>query len=174
MLRNQKPQYDRLPGYGWTVLGVDAANVGVHLGLLAATNGTHTIEGSLPYSFVTVYLLSGPIIHGAHGRWGHAAGSLGLRVGLPLVLGLAGSWLFSGPPCTEEEKLNDSCDTNALEAVGFIFGGLAGVGTAMVLDAALLARGDRVLRNPQPTPDSFAPWLDSKRQLAGVQWLGRF
>jgi hypothetical protein len=71
------------------------------------------------------YLLATPIIHVAHGRVGRAVGSLAMRVGFPFALAVVGAGGRSGGrgPSTE----------------GVVVGGVLGMATAIVIDAAVLA-----------------------------------
>jgi hypothetical protein len=108
--------------YGWQPLVADANAV---LLVLAASS---TKSGALGLSGLGTYLLAPPIIHLAHGRPGAAAGSFTLRVILPFTGGLLGGALAtgcsSGPYC----KLN-----------GVVLGGLAGLVSAIVIDAAAIS-----------------------------------
>src|SRR5215467_11328850 len=64
--------------YGWQTLLVDGAAIG--LGVATRNAGV----------FLGAYALGAPIVHVAHERFGEAAGSLGLRVVMPLAAGGAG------------------------------------------------------------------------------------
>jgi hypothetical protein len=73
------------------------------------------------------YFLAPPIIHGAHGRWGIAAGSLGLRVGLPVLGGLLGA-------AADDDCRGEIC-VPVISALGITLGALG----AVALDASLLS-----------------------------------
>lgn len=99
--------------YGWQVLVVDGVS------LLVATP-------ALPPLGVAGYVLGAPIVHAAHGSWGTAAGSVGLRVGLPLLGAFVGSEGLDRGSCREL-------------CVGGVIGAGAGILTAIALDAAALS-----------------------------------
>ena len=88
------------------------------------------------------YLIGAPVVLTlAHRRAGAAFGSLGLRIGAPFLGYIAASTLEG---CVGSDNAN-SCGSNA-EAVGLLFG----IGTAMALDAAFLARkSDDPERSPR-------------------------
>jgi hypothetical protein len=96
--------------YGWQILLADAALIG---GAMVA--GDEALDMLLP-----ALALSGPTIHILNGHPGRAAGSLGMRVGLPIGTGLL---LSAG--CT-------GWDCLATFAGGFLIGGA----TAEVIDVA--------------------------------------
>ena len=97
--------------YGWQTLMVDGAAI-----LIAS-------DVSVP-----IYVLGGPIVHWSHGNVGRGFGSLGLRVGAPLLLAAA----FVG-----------GCDGNGdvgCLGLGALMGLLLGAGAAIAIDAAAIAR----------------------------------
>lgn len=96
--------------YGWQTLMVDGAAI-----LIAS-------DVSVP-----IYVLGGPIVHWSHGNVGRGFGSLGLRVGAPLLLAAA----FVG-----------GCDGNGdMGCLGAaLMGLLLGSGAAIAIDAAAIAR----------------------------------
>lgn len=140
--------------YGWQTAGLDAVSViGLEVGAHASTGGqTPMLLGA------GLFLLGGPITHLAHGRYGAAAASLGLRVLGPLIgfgLGRMGS--------------------NGADPL--ILGTTIGVIGAATLDAVLLgwettpaprARGAASATGTW----SIAPWVDRTR--AGVAVGGVF
>ncbi|MDB4934030.1 MAG: uncharacterized protein JWP87_1002 [Labilithrix sp.] len=103
--------------YGWQVLLVDGA---------AVVAGAATQE--LPI-FLTMYAVGAPIVHAGHGRGGAALGSLGLRVGLPLVAGGV-SYALLAQSCGKDS--GDYCGLGAV-AVGILAAG-AGMVTASLID----------------------------------------
>jgi len=99
--------------YGWQTLFWDAAS-------LPATV-------VYPPLGIGTYALGGPVVHWAHGHTVKGLGSLGLRVGPPLLIGYL---------CTIGcDTSPDSMDCN----LKFAFGGLVGVVTAITIDAAVLS-----------------------------------
>lgn len=91
------------------------------------------------------WFLAAPLVHAAHGRGGAAAKSLGLRVGLPILGGLAGYRL--GPDdtaCVYDAELDGRAPHGGCGDHGSIIGALlgvaAGAGTAMYIDAKYLSR----------------------------------
>jgi len=110
--------------YGLQVVAVDAASVGV--GAMSGVAGL-SVGG---------YLLGGPLVHVAHGNSKRAVQSLFLRVSLPSVGMLVG--LYAAGSRCEERLAFSSCGFGEMA-----IGALAGVVTAMVLDAAVLAKEAR-------------------------------
>jgi hypothetical protein len=103
--------------YGWQTLLVDAGSVV----LLALPNAAG----------VFTYALGTPIVHAAHGKWGTGLGSLGLRVGLPLLLGLTGLMIGS---------LSPSAGNTPIPVIdGGLIGLTGGMVAASAIDAAWLA-----------------------------------
>ncbi len=114
--------------YGWQTLIVDAAVLVTSLALAPVGDG----EASAA-TFLIGYPLGGPIVHWANGEVGRGFGSLGLRVGAPLVLGIAGAGLgFAVGDCG-----NAGCNG---PIVGAATGVVAGYVAAIVIDSAVLAR----------------------------------
>lgn len=93
----------------------------------------------------TGWFLAAPLVHAAHSRGGAAAKSLGLRVGLPILGGLAGYRL--GPddtscvstPAVDGHASEGGCGDHG-SIIGALLGIAAGAGTAMYIDAKYLAR----------------------------------
>lgn len=110
--------------YGYQTMAVDATAIG----LLAATGAIP--EGAQPWmagGAIGLYALGPAVVHGANARGGAGLGSFGMRLGLPIVgalmgLGIGASSSFKG----------------LFELAGA--GAFVGALTAMVLDAAFLAR----------------------------------
>lgn len=113
--------------YGYQTIGADV----VATTLLVSSAATDdTPRKVLFVASASTYLLASPVIHAAHDRGGAAIGAVGLRVFAPLSLGLLGLLVGAGA---------DGNNWGAPLAGGFIGLGL-GVLTAMVIDAAALAR----------------------------------
>ena len=115
--------------YGWQTLTTDAASVTflVGFGVAAGRSNNDATETVFASACAGAYFLGGPIVHAAHGNWGRAAGSLGLRVGAPFVGSLLGLVIAS----STDSSFDDSAGMGAV-------GALVGIGTAVVLDAAVL------------------------------------
>jgi len=116
-----------------------------------------------------VYVAGGPTVHLAHGHPGRAAISVALRVGTPLVFGLAGmgigAALYHGPaPCNGGDMPYQGCydDSGWGSFVAAIFGmGVgAGVGalTASTIDIAVLAREPAPGEPAKPSGQSAQLW----------------
>jgi hypothetical protein len=118
--------------YGWQTLIVDAASLGA---LFAAPAAGYPWTARLRPLGAGAYLIGGPIVHVAHGRWGRALASLSLRTGLPIVAALGGAGLGRA----------DRGDF--LSKDGFFVGLGAGLVGAAALDALFFASPDG-----RPTP----------------------
>jgi hypothetical protein len=123
--------------YGWQTLAADLGAVGV-MNVGFWTRGDSG-QGAIILTGVGVYALGGPAVHVFHDRPDTAVADLALRLGAPLALGLVGYGIgvatFQG--CPEGSWF---CGR---ELQGFTVGALgvlAGSLTAVVLDAAWLAR----------------------------------
>ena len=116
--------------YGWQTLLADGAVIG----LAAGTRAWPVLGGGL---------LSGPLVHLAHGNGEKAFLSLGLRVIVPFTLGLIGFGIVAAtvPPCHEDphEWLN-LCLRDLQELGGFAIGAGVGYLVAIGVDAAFIAR----------------------------------
>jgi hypothetical protein len=106
--------------YGWQTLIAD---------------GVSLVTAPLIVGIIT-YPIAAPLVHAAHGRWESAGASLGIRVVAPLGLALLGgtiSFLALGG--------GHGGELAGLAAVpGAVVGGALGVVSAIVIDAAVLAR----------------------------------
>ncbi|HRG97644.1 MAG TPA: hypothetical protein PLR99_15420 [Polyangiaceae bacterium] len=114
--------------YGYQTIGGDVVATTLLLSSAATDNTPRKV---LFVASASTYLLASPVIHAAHERGGAAIGAVGLRVFAPLTLGLLGLVVGAGS--------SKSGNWGAPLAGGFIGFGL-GVLTAMVIDAAALAR----------------------------------
>lgn len=144
--------------YGWETLTVDAVSI-----------------SAIPVAGVGIagYLLGGPIVHASHDRWGIAAASLGLRLGLPLVGGMAGSKL-------ENCHVSSSYDEGMCGLAGLILGMGVGMLTAIVIDAAVLSyerapatsergpSGASAKRARSTTSVALTPWIERDRKGASL------
>lgn len=114
--------------YGWQTLLSD----GGAFALMLAGTKTSSMEG-LTIAGGLVYALGGPAIHDAHGHTGKALGSLGLRILLPVIGGVAGDGI-AAHDCAPGTWL---CGLNGVGP-----GMLAGAGIAALIDATVLANED--------------------------------
>lgn len=140
--------------YGWQVLVADGAS------LIVLPIGAGVSQSEiLGFAALGGYLLAPPIMHGARGRWGIAAASLGLRLGVPTVGLLLGAAVDS-----ESCRGGDFC-VEAGAALGFV----AGILGAVALDASLLsfekvdvdaASDDRAKRRGFAFTPTFTPRKD--------------
>jgi hypothetical protein len=131
----EKPRKPRW--YGWQTLATD----GAALTALVLSASTDQDGSALLGLGLAAYVLGGPIVHMAHDRAGVGAGSLGMRIGAPLLGGAIGS---KAANCRDETDRGIFCGIGEI-AVGI----LIGAGTAIAIDAAVLAR--------EPAPDSTRP-----------------
>jgi hypothetical protein len=69
--------------YGWQIGAADALVIGALSIDVASRSQGASNEVGIPC--VTAFLVAGPIIHAAHGRWGGAAASVAYRILFPLV-----------------------------------------------------------------------------------------
>ncbi len=116
--------------YGWQTLITDGASLAMLMGGASANDsaGTWVALSGLTYA------LGGPIVHWAHGNGGKGAASLGLRLGLPVGLGLLGY------ACGSAISGGKDYGAAVFGALGFVVGFPA----AMAIDSAALAREDVV------------------------------
>jgi hypothetical protein len=113
------------------------------------------------------YLLAGPIIHGVHDQGGRVAASLGLRLLLPLAGGFGLAALAEhNSSCTPDDI---DCDSGALFAG--LFGFALGAVSAMVIDAAVIARPVEIHRTIAP---SWAPQISVTPERTTFGVVGRF
>jgi hypothetical protein len=133
--------------YGWQTLIADGTSVLV-LPIVAGVSQSPTLGGIA----LGGYFLAPPFIHGAHGRWGMFAASLGLRVGMPIVGGLLGA------------AAQGDCSGELCIPVGAAIGVAIGALGAVALDASLLAY-ETVEPDPryrgQPSKPSRVVWSPS-------------
>lgn len=118
--------------YGSQTLAVDATSIG----LVIAGARMHSSEWSTLGFFG--YALGGPVVHGFHGHGEKALGSGVMRLGLPFGFGFAGY------------AATDDGESMFSGLYGFVIGSLIGVGTAITLDASVLAWEPRPIEAWQP------------------------
>jgi hypothetical protein len=121
----ESPEPPRVESYRGTALSAD----GVALGLVAA--GIATDGKVLSLLGVSTYVLASPLGHLSHRRYGRAAASVAMRVGLPLLGALIG------------DGMSRDCAGDCVDLPAGMFVAIgAGVVTASAIDALFLARGD--------------------------------
>lgn len=115
----------------------------------------HTLSTALLTSGVATYFLASPIIHAAHGHWGKAGLSLGLRAA-PIAL--------AAPLLANE----DTTGAGALVLLG-------GIGAAMVIDWTLIANEETKPESSPPARGvSLSPTFDARNGGAGLAAVGTF
>lgn len=132
----EAPEYLDYRGY---MALTDAAAVAVLIAAAAADSPP------LGYTGVGLYALGGPVFHLAHEQGGRAAGSLALRVGAPLLLGLGG-FALGASSCSSSVDGAGEYDDNAALGCGLGeialggFGVLSGMLLAVLVDDIVLGK----------------------------------
>jgi len=135
--------------YGWQIMLIDAAALGVVATDLALGERASPVPGILGLG---AYALGGPIVHLVHQRPPAALGSLGLRLALPVVGALIGA---------TAENCNRRCTGGGPTLVGGVVGAVFAVG----IDATLARE-----RPPAGAALSFS----LSRQTSRVTFSARF
>lgn len=143
--------------YGWQTLMLDGAAMVMTVGAghMGGSGNDDSTAQVLGVSALAVYVLGGPIVHGANDHWGKAAGSLAMRVAAPAALGAL--FYYGSEALTDCESAMFGCGLMGL------FGGVLGVAGAIAVDSAVIAR-ERV---PAPPPNqwvSLAPSVAPRRE----------
>jgi len=159
--RTDHEEEEETSWYGWQTLIADGTSL-IALPIAAGV----TQSGALGGVALGGYLLAPPFIHGAHGRWGIFAASLGLRVGMPVVFGLLGAAV-------------DDCKGELCIPVGAAFGVVLGALGAVALDASLLSfekveeDGARYrARRGQPSHVAWSPSIAPRKEGGFTLGLG--
>lgn len=150
--------------YGWQTLLVDAGSFSLLIAGGYTNSGPESnTTGGVLTGFGSLGYLFGPaIVHAAHGHWGKAGGSFGIRAG-SVVLLIAGV-----ASCFDESLFHgNSCDSNVLLWLGVI-----GFFGAPVIDAAVLAHED--VTPGDEARLTLAPWFDPSRRTSGFTLRGAF
>jgi hypothetical protein len=154
----------RTEGYRLHLLAADSAAVLVTV--LGAASDSEDIRSATAYSI----FLFAPAMHLAHGNPRAAAGSLGLRFGMPLVGAMAGFLAIDAPRATSDDD-DDDDDDGAFMPFGY--GTLVGFGvgfvSGIVLDYTLLAKKETLETRP-----SWQPTVSVSSRGASVGLAGRF
>lgn len=155
--------------YGHQVLAADLASVGFIVAGAAAD------QPSVAWIGLGGLALGGPAVHLVHDRPGTALGSLGLRLGLP-VLGAVVGHTAAGT-CRERPDsrslLGDCFLHGFAEAAA---GSMIGMGVASALDIGVLSHEETKPRRFQEGPRvaSFAPSVDPRAGSASLNLAGVF
>jgi hypothetical protein len=155
--------------YGWQILVVDLAGAAMAAGGVASGSNPGTSAsnwaGPLEVTGTVFYFAGGPAVHLAHEHVGRAAISFGLRVGAPLVLGLASAGIASAlyqPYHCDPQKQSEPCDNTNWGGLAAALIGTAGAGvgvlSASVIDIAVLARGPASNEPAKPSGHSARLW----------------
>jgi hypothetical protein len=135
--------------YGAPTLGVDAASLGLAVLAFKADSAI------LAYASMGSFALGGPINHLTQGNGGRAAASLGMRVALPVLLGVGGAFIPG------------ACDRHA--CIGPIVGVFAGMAAASAIDTAALS-----YKEVPEKRSAIAPVLAVGKDMAYVGASGQF
>jgi hypothetical protein len=111
--------------YGWQILIADATTIGL---TATARSLDGNAERALSLLAGVAYWVPSPVLHAEHDQAGNGVISLGLRLALPFFGALAGI------------ALGNDCTFHVGSCYGLAWGFYAGTGSAMLLDAAWLAR----------------------------------
>ena len=161
--------------YGWQTFASDAVSTGLFLAAIQLSNGNGLLESSAPPSAnlaaglgMAGYVAGAPTIHILHGRPGAAAGSVFLRLGLPIVGGLVGDRLATCPPPTGDYG---NCGLGEI-IVGF----LGGIVAASVVDATALSWEKPSAATEAPTGPTWgvAPVLSADAKHGELRLYGTF
>lgn len=155
--------------YGWQTLTADGLSV------MTMFAGAAVHSEGVAWVGVGGYFLAAPVVHGVQGRVGVAFGSLGLRVGAPMVGAFIG-YAAAGPCSASENAQLFGC---LFHGVGeAVVGGLIGATGAVAIDAALLAHGTRQVAPPQesgaPKLTSVGPSFDPRTRTTSLGASGTF
>jgi hypothetical protein len=137
--------------YGWPILITD----GTAYGLLALALSDDRTAPYVALPIMGGYLLGGPIVHAANGRWGRAGISLLLRGALPV----GGTFLGAASSCGGGE--GSDCVSTALSV------GVVGMAIATLIDLSVLSW--------KPIePPAIEPFLGASKNAAWVGASGSF
>lgn len=154
--------------YGGTILAADTAALVMGIGAIGAagSRGAQGFAWPLVIGASVTYLADGPIVHAAQGRTGAAFGSLGLRLGTPLVGAGVGGLVGAAA--------EGDCSGEALCGIGTAVGAIMGFGAGMVVasivDIAGLAYADEP--NSSTLRVALAPHIDQKKGTVGLNLVG--
>jgi hypothetical protein len=157
--------------YGWQTLMSDVISSGLLIGGLEMAGNSDSRSAPTGYALATVggagYVLGAPALHFMHERPAAAAGSLGLRLVLPVLGGLIGSGLAQCPPPPPQDYGN--CGLPEL-VMGVGVGSLA----AIAVDAGVLAWAPVKEEAPAAPRLGFAPVISNDGKRGEVRVFGTF
>jgi hypothetical protein len=159
--RVAKPKPSAPPQIEWYVWQTMASDL-TAISLLALSSGIENKHENASTLAAVVgvgfYALGAPLVHAANGQVGKGFGSLGLRLGAPLV-GVLGGLATGAASCPGEPRPDElpggSGSSNLCPVAHAALGFLLGSVTAIVVDASVLAKKE-VLARPAV---SFAPFV---------------
>ncbi|MFT3767689.1 MAG: hypothetical protein QM820_19715 [Minicystis sp.] len=125
--------------YGWQIiLPWSISSLALTVATPILGQDTHASGArALPIVGLTGMMLSGPVVHMAHGRTSRALASFGINVGAPIVLGLAGWGILCASVDCKQTFLGPFSG-----AGGFLIGAGTGSVVAMLIDVAALSFED--------------------------------
>jgi hypothetical protein len=144
--------------YGAPILIADAAAAGAILASVYFRSDTLIGAGLVSFAGVP------PVVHALHRRGGRGLGSLGLRLGLPIVGAFIGGGLVDRSKCHIED---DGC-----VLAGVLTG--AGIGMALAAIADQFLAFDRHETRAKPSAFAIAPTLSVGRTGGSVGLAGAF
>jgi hypothetical protein len=148
--------------YRWQMVAVDAVAIG---SLAMAVNDDSEDWGMFGLG---AYALGAPIIHAGNGHGGRALGSLGLRIGVPLIAGFVGMQTGERARCGVRRCPHpELCDGTFLDE-RFAKGLAVGAVLAMALDTWLIARPETKVRR------GWSPTASATRNGGAIGVSGEF
>jgi hypothetical protein len=150
-----QPQKTKFEWYGWQTLAVDGPVIVMMPFFVGYEYTTAT------YLDLGIYTVGAPIVHFAKGEVGRGLGSLGLR-GLMVTLGVLAyrNYIDTRKNCDHSfGSQSEFCGFGVMAAGGLGLLAMLGMGGAVAIDAAVLARHDVPVRG---------------RTHAGIQYVPNF
>jgi hypothetical protein len=148
---------------------------GISIGLVTVGILTHSDTTMNLFAFPGVigYALATPIIHGIHGNWARAVGSLALRVLVIPVAGIAGG-VAGASSCDTGSSKSDADAYRGLGcfARGFTIGAGLGAVAVSAFDAIMFA--NETVPKAKPAAVQMTPTIDPSRRGATIGVGGAF
>lgn len=147
--------------YGYQTLAMDGAALAFAIPGMMGSSGAGQ---GLGIASGLTYTLGAPIVHFAHGHVDKGFADIGLRLGLPALLGFVGGLIgeasYTPASCDETKQsfcgLDHSFGQLGAFASGAELGGILGIGAAIAIDASVLAR-ERVRHATHHDDEASAP-----------------
>ena len=131
---------------------------------IAATVGA-AVEPSVG---LLTYVLGAPIVHFAHGNFGRGFGSLGMRLGAVLLV-------LKTAACDDEiDPETDSGGDCLEEMVESMLLGLVLLPAPIAIDAAVLAREEKVVHPGTAFGWSITPYYERRTESGGLRFQATF